>query len=454
MNKQSTIKINDEATSRFAEVAEGILKEIGSFGPIDSRPARHTEIHPIAHFTSDDIIGEISVQHHSVNGYGEETGRFWNSNGLRVGWQGEEFAAIKDLVSKFEQNGSLKGRVSKKFLLNEIFKWLRETLERSRSDNLADYISDRCSMEFKDYEIWIPIYRTYSADEFSIGDVRFRSITKAHLDRLYSAIPVEELSNPEVAMAINRERSAIQGNLAACVRVHAEYEKAREIAQTKANEAVSFLRFISEVNWTSRIVSHCLPVGQERTMETLEVFIENNEIRQINKASIELGPAGWNVDEARHNILTVGLLEALHRLASQRNTNRFTADLFGALQLYARHSVSTEVSHKVVFVVAAIESLLLKNGQEPIQKNLGERMAFLIGKTVPERKDIIKTVDSFYKIRSGLIHHGRDIKEEDRETVDMFFFNVCFSLARLIEQVDQFRTRDDLIAFLEHRKLS
>ncbi len=80
--------------------------------------------------------------------------------------------------------------------------------------------------------------------------------------------------------------------------------------------------------------------------------------------------------------LCTGLLEALHELASNRAKSEFRADLYGALRLHARHSVATEVAHKLVFVVAAAESIFLKSSNEPIQKNLGERMAFLIAETV------------------------------------------------------------------------
>ncbi|MGI8770252.1 MAG: hypothetical protein ACR2JE_02330 [Acidobacteriaceae bacterium] len=183
-------------------------------------------------------------------------------------------------------------------------------------------------------------------------------------------------------------------------------------------------------------------------------MVENDAIQSINQSTIEQGPAAWNVDEARQMPPVFGLLEALHQLASRRNETEFRTDLFGALQLHARHSVSVEVSHKIVFVVAAAESLLLKDSHEPIQKNLGERMAFLIGSTLEERRDVIKNVEDFYNIRSGLIHHGRDIRDQDKEIIDKFFFNVWFSFSRLLAQVDQYQTRNEMLTTLENIKLS
>lgn len=340
-------------------------------------------------------------------------------------------------------------------MLDQVFTWLRETLEGKRTDSLADFVAGRSSEQIRDHEIWVPVYRTYSAREFAIGDVQFRKISKDILERWYARIPQEALDrNPGVMEKLNRERATLQGTLAARIKVTAEPQKAAEAAQVAADEAIALLRFLSPVNWTCRITSHCLPVGKENTRKSLDMIVEDDQIQSLSEYTVEQGPTAWNVDEDQNSPLHVGLLESLHQLALYREKTKFRADLYGALQLHARHTVASEVAHKIVFVVAAAESIFLKDSHEPIQKNLGERIAFLTGNTVDERKDVIKNVDEFYNIRSGLIHHGRDVREEEKEIVDKFFFNIWFSFHRLLAQVDEFQTRNDLFTMLENRKLS
>lgn len=275
------------------------------------------------------------------------------------------------------------------------------------------------------------------------------------LDQWYSRIPEEQRKGePGVEAFLNRQRSSLQGSIAASVSVDAEPVKASETAHAAADDAIALLRFLSEVNWTCRITSHCLPIGKENTRRTMDIVVEEGSIRSIVRATVEQGPSAWNIDEACHMPLCAGLLEALHDLASNRIKTEFRTDLYGALQLHARHSVATEVAHKLVFVVAAAESIFLKNSTEPIQKNLGERMAFLTGETVDERRKVIQNVDEFYRIRSGLIHHGRDIQEDQKDVVDEFFFNVWFSFTRLLSKMDQWKARDEMFTFLENKKLS
>jgi Apea-like HEPN len=453
-NEYMTIQFHEKAATRFNELAQELLTKVRTFPSAEVRPTRASLLHPVAQLSEKDISGTIARKQRSVNGFGEETGRYWDSRTGRVGYEGEEYAAVKDLAARLEQSGPLKDRVSLRFLLDELFTWLRETLETRRTDTFTDFIAKRCSEAIKVYEFWIPVYRTYSSREFSMGPAQFRTISPAMLERWYSRIPEEQRElQSGVDIVLSRQRSALQGTLAACVVFEAEPTKAAEAAHTAADEAIALLRFLSEVNWTCRITSHCLPIGKENTRTAMDILVQNSEIRSIGNKVIDQGPAGWNVDEARRFPLTAGVLELLQEFASQRGTSEFTVDLYGALQLHARASIATEVAHKLVFVVAAAESIFLHNASEPMQKNLGERMAFLIGGNVEQRKNVIQNVDEFYGIRSRLIHHGKEVQEHQKDVVDEFFVNVWLSFVTLMRNRDQWKTRSHMLATLEDRKL-
>jgi hypothetical protein len=455
MNSDETVRIefHEQAAARLSELAQDLLTRVGSFGRIEAETPVGADLHPVAQLTESDLLGPVGIQRHSVNELGEETGRYWESGGYRVGWEGEGFESIKALATKFESSNPLRGRVSGRFLLDEIFTWLRATLEGNETGALPDFIAARCSEAIKAHEIWIPVYRTYSAHEFSIGSVQFRTISGPMLDRWYSRIP-EKDREPGAVITMNRRRSLLQGTLAVRVVANAEPAKASEIAHASADEAVALLRFLSPVNWTCRITSHCLPIGKENTRTTMDLTMRDGEIRRIGRATVEEGPAGWNIDDARNSPPTVGVLEVLDQLGLRKDATEFRSDLYGALQLHARHSVASEIAHKLVFVVAAAESMFLRNSSEPIQKNLGERMAFLIGNTLDERKKLIKNVDLFYNIRSALIHHGQQVQEGDKDVVDEFFLNVWLSFKRLLESLDRWKTRNEMFTELEDRKLS
>lgn len=448
----SAIVFHPDAAARFNELAQELLACVGSFGQAEPPVAGPREIHPVVQIPASDIIGEIKVVKSAVNLLGEEVGRYWDSKGLRVGWDGENFERIKKLARGFQKQSAIKGQVSEQFLLDEVFDWLRGTLERKRSDLLSDYIAERCSGAIEEQEIWIPVHGTFSHEDFLLGDVEFRTVSRAMMEEWFGRIPPEQSKDTSAVYAINRERSRMQGVIAARIRVTAELQKAREIAHVAANEAIGLLRFLSHVNWTSKIVSYCAPLGRENTALAVELFLKNGSITNSSKSAIDQGHPSWDVDNARAT--SPGVLESLQKLAADRERTAFRRDLYGALQLHSRNSIATPASHKMVFVIASIESLLLRDSNEPIQKNLAERMAFIVGKSLDERKKIVTNVEEFYRIRSGLIHHGQEAAVQDIEVIDKFFFSVWWTFRRLLAEVDRYETKEQLLANLEDQKLS
>jgi hypothetical protein len=103
-----------------------------------------------------------------------------------------------------------------------------------------------------------------------------------------------------------------------------------------------------------------------------------------------------------------------------------------------------------------MESILLRNDTEPIQQNVGERMAFIntagSQNTVEERQRIIRNLKEAYALRSKFVHHGSSV--EDRETVRQFMINAWALFTTLAKASQRFETKEELIDHLEAMKLS
>jgi hypothetical protein len=99
-----------------------------------------------------------------------------------------------------------------------------------------------------------------------------------------------------------------------------------------------------------------------------------------------------------------------------------------------------------------MESVLLRNDNEPIQQNVGERMAFINANTVEERQRIIRNLKAAYTLRSRFIHHGHTI--DQRETVWQLMISAWSLFTTLAKFSQRFETKDELIDHLEAMKLS
>ncbi len=414
------------------------------------RPQHPVEnpIYPVFTATREHLIGIPNFFERVLTGDGEEIGRFWNVNGKRVGWEGESFQKIKQLSADLAVRKPLTDLVSVEFVMNEVFEWLKESLEQRCAETLADRLARRCEAEVKEVEIWIPMHQTYAKAPFKLGSVTFKPITKEMMEKWYGRIDVS--NNPEVKAAKVRERSRLQATLAACSIVRAEPKKASQVAFERAIEASSLLRFLSEANWSCKIRSYVVPSGMEREDSAHELIVANGEIKVMASRALRSVTAAWNVDRNKH--LLPGLLEHLDALASDPTSTELRKSLLETLLIYAKNNLTLDPAEKLVFVLVSLESLLLRNDSEPIQSNLADRLAFLVGNTLEERKEIVAATRKTYALRSKFVHHARAI--EDETLVDKFLDYAWQALANILVSLDKFESRENLISWLNDRKLT
>jgi hypothetical protein len=128
--------------------------------------------------------------------------------------------------------------------------------------------------------------------------------------------------------------------------------------------------------------------------------------------------------------------------------------ILDSLLLYSRVSITRERSEKLVILLAALESLLLKDQNEAPTQNLGERMALLVGNNLDERKRILATTRRIYALRSTFVHHGRALPIENVEVLDLFMKFAWCALLGALRARDEFTTRDAFLQSIDDRKFA
>ena len=95
---------------------------------------------------------------------------------------------------------------------------------------------------------------------------------------------------------------------------------------------------------------------------------------------------------------------------------------------------------------------MIRGETEPLAKNVGERLAFLVGESKEQRIAVRDNATEIYRHRSGFLHHGRSVK--DLEVLTTFMLNAwtCFNV--LLVNMDRYQTTDELIEVLEDRKMA
>ena len=147
-------------------------------------------------------------------------------------------------------------------------------------------------------------------------------------------------------------------------------------------------------------------------------------------------------DDLRDILLDVGLSEVRDILARSSRTD-FEETLLLGMVTFGRAALTPDLSEKMIWYCAGLESILLRDSSEPILHNLSERLAMFAYDTVEERTVALKEVKAAYSLRSRFVHHGAEI--EEGEVVTRFAHHGLQVFLRIAKNVHHFSGKVECI---------
>lgn len=77
-------------------------------------------------------------------------------------------------------------------------------------------------------------------------------------------------------------------------------------------------------------------------------------------------------------------------------------------------------------------------------------MAFMIGKSLEHRIAIVANYKQAYALRSGAVHHGQEVTEE--EILNEFMPNAWFTLNWIVGVMARFKCKQEMIEYIDDIK--
>jgi hypothetical protein len=94
----------------------------------------------------------------------------------------------------------------------------------------------------------------------------------------------------------------------------------------------------------------------------------------------------------------------------------------------------------------------LKDAGEPIQQNVGERIAFLIDENPQNRKHIVSNFKKAYQLRSSYVHHLNSVNDE--QTLQDFYRNTFLLLYVVIADMKSHTNHAEFLDYIDNKKFS
>lgn len=436
-------ELHEEARRRFDGLAAELLTLTVSIKSPES--VQKAKFQPRAYrshtVTDADIVGDVvrtgsdkegNVLYHAV----AETG------GMMTGLFGAGYRKLDGLARSMAKVHPFSDTATPQFLLEAVFQWVIATRRGSTQASCTEFVLGELERQASERRVMIPISGFYVEGGFSVGSVDIITQPDEVLDTIARR-------DPERGAKL---RADLQGLAVAVTTVFGEPRRAQEIAVERIDLVVGILRCFAPAQLDARQVSRVDRWGYAPERHGL-LFLLDNAAAWTGSRQFLIDPHSRFVldRETLCFLQGIGLQDLFNAIARSTRTDLEVA-LLQAMRIFGRGALSQDLGERLVWYCAGLESLLLKDMNEPIVQNLSERLAIFTFDEVGERVEAISNVRRVYGLRSRFVHHGRAI--EEHRLVTTFSQNAMRFFLRVATKLNLFTSRADLLAFIDRAKLS
>lgn len=346
------------------------------------------------------------------------------------------------------------------FLYDIVFKWFEEKYKGTlpAENDLIGFLKRNAEKAIKKCTIYIPITFLSIQKFFKVEKVRFEYLTKNFCDKYISNAKSKiseqgKFDQNSFNVFETRFRKRYQGTVFAAITIEAEQKRCIEIAKIEVQKALTVLRFFSPSAFLPEIPSYFCIMGRTNLPKNYYFVFENGyEIPSIHEGLDERRMHRWSLSAGEFAEISKLGLGLAAELIFKENPSEFEDSVLNSMHLYDRALTSMEFQDKIVYALVSAENLLIQNQSEPIQTNVGLRLAFLTESEHKKRKDVKYTISKSYKFRSAYIHHGKVIEEwELLKSLQQIIWTAIRNAMILSKK---FKTTKEFFDYLEEMVLS
>lgn len=385
---------------------------------------------------------------------GKEIARFIPDQNPEIGIFGQHHSKFIEICSEIQLLDEFKAKVSLTFIVETIFSWIKQRHQNLTVETMTEHLLNACLSEVKEQEIWLPIAGTKLETEIDLNKVVLKPITDDIWRKWVSEWNVRQPDEIEQIEKFLTHRGT-KYSCVATIKLVAEPIKAVEKAIEATEKSLSLLRYFSMVNFHPSAFSLCTIAGKEYVEHSKFMFLRNNLLIRAGETETNLRwKHPWTINSDLLSKMKERGFDTLVDLNGKDENERteFQNSLLKALSIYSKSSLAQNLNDKLLYVVVSLESLLLKNNIEPLQKNISERMALLVGRSLDERLFIIQNYKDAYNLRSKSVHHGTTLTQT--KVIEDFLRDAWWTLNKLIEKANDFVTKEEMINFVDDIKFT
>jgi len=309
-----------------------------------------------------------------------------------------------------------------------------------------------------EYVVVLPLAWVYlGAFKMSFADVEIQTITEERLTAIrqgfYAIIettPHTENEKNKLVRDADKLTELLQNRPAAFVSVRGDKDFAKERALKMVTPVVDLMQVAGAIYHQLDDVS--IGVGGDLLAKQPPVLIIAKDGSNIHHEGRYAFGHRYEM-EAQHleEMRSKGfgpLLDSLSKPESERT--EFERTLLRSMHWVAEAERQSSIESKTTAYVTAIDMFFARQG-EPLTRDITEGTATLLSSTLEGRRQVVKVMERFYKLRSGVSHVGEEVTEDDIRGLKGL--TISF-LARMSAMSSRFATKDAFRSWLVDQRLT
>lgn len=459
--KNMSLDLHPSARKHFNEIAESLVKMVqlhpeSDDGPTDGPDSLEESLQP--------EIQEADVEERGVeckvDGLtGEEVARYFRLDGDRFGLDDEEYKEFDDLVDRVTDRKEIKDKVSRQYIRDKTFEWIEKQYTGEYSSlQYTEFLLSEFKGVIEEHRVHMPIRYLLIDEPIQLGEVLISYLREELFDNLEEHY---QSNFPDRLERVEEIKDEYQGQVTASLEVEAEEQRAIEVAKEEIEKTLAFLRFFSPSAIMAEVPSRWNVREKPTVVWTHFLVSTDGEFPNIVKMQDRyVGQKGsqvnahWTIDQQQiFRFRELGIVHG-HELLQDEKPGEIKDLIVNCILLFNKSLLERQRRDRLVFLMVCLETLLLKNSGEPIQKSLGQRLAVLKqDRKLEKQREIIDLVKDMYSERSDYVHHGKKI-DLDMSKLSKFQRVVWQAVHYLLINRKNYDTKNGFIEELESRLLS
>jgi hypothetical protein len=413
--------VESKKTSSVKSELSGSLKE----RPVRDWSSKLVDVPMIE--TEDSITGEIG----SIR-------KIFSDRSLTLDVKSHE--TIKRIVSTIYKEKTINAKVDSDYIQNIIVNWVFFTFENKKADKeLSTFIIDEVNRSIEKLRVYFRVINLEIDKPFSIGEVEFIFFTKDFFDKL---------EDRKKELGFDKLRDKYQGQVFASYIVEAEPDKAQEIAYVKCALAVDILKIFSVTTHFPLYklifdIDKRIGFNPEFNQIIVEGLQSENDFR-VNLQSSRNGQLPYSLNANQLQIMETNGLSLFSNFIRSEPSSELKLLINNSIVNYANSLSENNLWKRIVNLFSILESLLLKDENNPIQESISLYLPKLITNDFNHRRKIRQVIKKLYSVRSQMIHHFKQTKFE-MEDLTHLQISILILIRTLIHKSNTHLTKQSIL---------